>query len=141
MPSLLRLFPEEKSRFSTIVNSTLTTAADVKTVTTPDPWRVLLGLATQTSEGLSRSLHGLCVFARSGVDIAVPIFFQFSSAISGFGGPSLADSLLLVEAVYCSAYLKSIGRQELQGMLSSLHFRLAPHVLHCLRTRNDLQQV
>jgi hypothetical protein len=139
-PSFQRLFPEERLRSSTIVLSTLT-IADTKYTTTPDPWNALLGLASREAEGLSRSLHGLCVLARSGVEISVPIFFQFSSELSRFGDPSLSDSLLLVEAAYCSTYLKSMGRQDLQGMLSSIHSRLAPHVLHSLRTRNSLEQV
>ena len=139
LPSLLRLFPEEKSRFSATFDSALPNV-EVKGLAVSDPWLLILGWASKSREGLSRSLHCLCVFARSGVDIPISTFTEFSSLTTKLG-VSLTDSLLLVGAAFSSTYLKSMGRQDLQTVLSSLHFRLASHVLHCLRTKYDLQQV
>jgi hypothetical protein len=139
MPSLLRLFPEDKTRFSTTLDAMIPNA-EQKGIQPPDPWRPLMELASKSKEGLLRSLQCLCVFACSGVDIPISAFFQFSSLVTNFG-VSLADSLLFVETAFFSTYLKSLGRQDLQAILSALHSRLAPHVMHCLRTKNDLHQV
>ena len=139
MPSLLRLFPEDKTRFSTTLDAAIPDA-EQKGLQPPDPWRQLMELASKGREGLSRSLQCLCVFACSGVDIPISTFLQFLSLVTNFGA-SLVDTLLFIEAAFFSMYLKSLGRQDLQAVLSALHSRLAPHVMHCLRTKNDLHQV
>jgi hypothetical protein len=99
-----------------------------------DPSRVILNVASESKEGLSRSLPWLNVFSCSGIDIPVSTFMQFSSLASQFEA-SLADSLLLVGAAVSSIWLKSIGSQQLQTVFASLHSRLAPQVLFCLQTK------
>jgi hypothetical protein len=97
-------------------------------------------LASKNREGLTRSLHWLGAFARSGIDIQVSTLNLFASLVVQFDA-TLEDFLLLAEATFTSIWLKSLGRQELQAMLSGLHANLAPRVIHCLQTRESLSQV
>jgi hypothetical protein len=122
-------------RSSVAVDVTLTNT-DSNGQTTIDPWRVVMGVA-KNQEGVLNALSWLCLFARSGVDIPISIFMGFSSLVQSFN-ISLTDALVFVEAAMSSIWLKSMGRQQLQSLFSSLHSHLAPEVLHRLQTRNEL---
>ncbi|KAF7338262.1 hypothetical protein MVEN_02051500 [Mycena venus] len=131
MPSLYRLFPREtdpSQRFSTAPDSTVTAEG----VGAPlDPWRVVMDIGSQSQDGFSRSLQWLCTFARSGVDIPLSIFERFSSLATDFHS-SLSDSMLLVESLLASNWLKPSSRHQVQNIIASLHSRLLPHILECL---------
>jgi hypothetical protein len=137
MPSLYKLFPRDDEKKS--VSAALELSAPGESSTAFDPWRAVMKSAPESREGLTRSLHWLCVFSRSGVDIPVSTFSQYSALATQFK-INLTDSLLLVEAALSSTWLKSLGRQEMQTILSNLHSSLASHVLHSLRTKNELSQ-
>ncbi|KAJ6596919.1 hypothetical protein DFH09DRAFT_972654 [Mycena vulgaris] len=132
MPSLYRLFPREtdpSQRFSTAVDSSI--AVEGVGTTPIDPWRVVADVGSQSSDGLKQSLQWLCTFARSGVDVPVSIFERFSSLAAEFQA-SLSDSMLLVDALLASSWLKPTGRNPLQTIIASLHLRLLPHILESL---------
>ena len=138
MPSLYRLFPREvetSHRLSTALDPTAAQTDNTAPVTI-DPWRVVTDIAKASRDGLSRSLQWLCVFSRSGVDIPVSTYMQFSSLVTKSDIP-LANSLLLVNAAMMSSWLKSMGRHQLQMMFSAIHAQLAPHVLDCLKNNSD----
>lgn len=98
---------------------------------------MVMQVASTSKESWIRSLQWLCVFARSGVDIPVPIYITFSSLANKFDA-SLLECGLLVEAVLSSTWLKSMGRQELQTIFSTLHARLASQVLDHLKAKIHL---
>ncbi|KAJ7685226.1 hypothetical protein DFH06DRAFT_1157872 [Mycena polygramma] len=130
MPSLYRLFPREtdlSQRFS-VAHDPSTATEGVGTI---DPWRVVKEVGFQSTDGFSRSLQWLCAFARSGVDVPVSIFEHFSSLATDFHA-SLPDSMLLVESLLASSWLKPTSRNEVQNIIASLHSRLLPHILECL---------
>ncbi|KAJ7449837.1 hypothetical protein FB451DRAFT_1286715 [Mycena latifolia] len=132
MPSLYRLFPREvdaSQRFSTAVDPSAT--AEGVGIPPLDPWRVVTDAGSQSRDGFLRSLQWLCAFARSGVDMPVSIFERFSSLATEFQA-SLWDSMLLVDALLASSWLKPTGRNQLQQIIASLHSRLLPHIMECL---------
>lgn len=136
MPSLLRLFNRESEgggRFSTSTDISI----DATGSAVADSWRVVMNVASADIEGWRRSLHWLCLFARSGVDIPVSTYMTFSSLGIKFNA-TLIDYVLLVDAALSSTWLKSMGRQELQVIVSALHSRLAPEILENFRIKRCL---
>jgi hypothetical protein len=131
MPSLLRLFPRESDPSQRFSSADPTIIAEGVGGTPIDPWRVLMDVGSQSQDGFSRSLQWLCTFARSGVDVPVSIFERFSFLAVDFHA-SLADSMLLVESLLASSWLKPTNRHQLQNILASLHSRLLSHILECL---------
>ncbi|RDB21389.1 hypothetical protein Hypma_011626 [Hypsizygus marmoreus] len=132
MSSLFRLFPREteaSNRYSVGLDQVFIP----ENLTTIDPWRVVMRIATESSEGLSRSLQWLCLFTRSGVEVPLAIFKVFFSQVAIYDS-SVSDSLILAKSVLSSTWLKSVGRQELQAMFSELHARLACRIANSLKT-------
>ena len=101
-------------------------------MTVADAWRLVMKVASVDKEGWCRSLQWLCVFARSGVDIPVSTYLAFSSFAVKFGA-TLLECELLVEAALSSSWLKSMGRQHLQEMFSTLHVHLTPEVITAIK--------
>ncbi|EGN95947.1 hypothetical protein SERLA73DRAFT_93794 [Serpula lacrymans var. lacrymans S7.3] len=137
LPSLQRLFNREAettSRFSTIIDATLT-SADTSSLYSIDPWRIVHKTALESREGFSRSLNWLRLFARSGVDITVPTFVEFASR-ARVHASSLADCSILVDAAFLSTWLRSMGRQELQSIFSPLHSYLSPPIMQQMKSGN-----
>lgn len=99
-----------------------------------DPIRAILSLATQSEDGLSRSLLYLSMLAKSGVNIPTSFFVQFSNLVDLSGPNSLNNANTLLEAILLSLWQTAIGRQELQSLIAMLHSRLANQVLECLLT-------
>jgi hypothetical protein len=92
-----------------------------------------MDIGAQSQDGFSRSLQWLCTFTRSGVDVPVSIFERFSALATDFHA-SLSESMLLIESLLASSWLKATGRHQLQKIIASLHSRLLPHILECLAT-------
>lgn len=142
MPALHRLFPREtemSQRPGTIIDLG-TVLADGNGAISSDPWRIVLSTASTSRTGLLRSLQWLCLFARSGIEIPINIYLRFSTLTKQFDA-SLTDSLLLVEALMSSTWLKSIGRQELQSVFTGLHSRLASRVLDGLQSKEGFSDM
>ncbi|KAH7926319.1 hypothetical protein BV22DRAFT_1063234 [Leucogyrophana mollusca] len=139
IPSLQRLLNREAdvtTRFSTAIDATLPQADSIVSATV-DPWRVLKQTAAEIAK-FPRTLQWLRLFARSGVDIDVPIFMEYSS-LARSRKASLADCLVLVEAALFSVWLRPIGRQELQSMISVLHSHLEPTIIQQLQASSSAQ--
>ncbi|KAF5380960.1 hypothetical protein D9615_003973 [Tricholomella constricta] len=78
IPSLFRLFPRETegvTHYSTGVDHADLAAVNLSI----EPWRVVTRVATESKEGLTRSLQWLCLFARSGIEIPLTTFKAFST--------------------------------------------------------------
>lgn len=113
---------------------------DASDLASADPLRVLVDTAIQNKGLFKQCLEWLCLFVRSGVDIAVAIFMQFASLIKRYNA-SFDECSLLIKASLWSAWLKSMGRQDLQAVVSSVHSYIERDVTERLRLRTDLPQL
>ena len=102
--------------------------------------RVLVETATSSREGFRDTVHWLCLCVRSGVDISVPTFMQLASLAVRFNA-DLAECSLLIRAVMWSTWLRSVGRQELQSMVTKLHAHLAEVTVRALRMREHMSDM
>jgi hypothetical protein len=108
-----------------------TSVTDGSSITAINPWGVVLKIASENRDGLGRCLQWLSIFARSGVDIPESIFQRFKSLTDQFKF-SVAEMYPLIHAAFLCGWMRSLGRQELQGMISSVHLRLSVDVCKCL---------
>ena len=97
-----------------------------------DPLHAISSLATQSEDGLSRSLLYLSMLAKSGVNIPTSFFVQFSNLLDFNGPNSLKNANTLLKAILLSLWQTEIGRLELQSLIATLHSRLANQVLEYL---------
>ena len=123
---------ESFQRYSSGVDLSPSATSDKSRVPLIDPLRAILNLATQSEDGLSRSLLYLSMLAKSGVNIPTSFFVQFSNLINFNGPNSLINANTLLKAILLSLWQTAIGRQELQSLIAMLHSRLANQVLECL---------
>ena len=121
-------------RFSSVIEAT-TSLADGANITAINPWGVLLTIAPGNKVGLRRCLQWLSVFALSATDIPEAVFQHFKSLTDRFNF-SVTETLPLIRATFLCVWMRSLGRQELLGMISSVHRRLSPEVSKC--SLNDL---
>ena len=98
-----------------------------------DPWKILFQVASESKEGLKTGLRWLCIFTRSGVEIPVSRFEQMLG-LAQQSDLSWEDSKLLIDALFCATWLRSLGRQELQAIVSNIHVSIYPQVLEDLKT-------
>jgi hypothetical protein len=135
MSSILRLFDfgmDLPGRSASLSDATLQKQDELHSEMTVDPWRVVKDVASRSQEGLSQALQWLCLFARSGVDIPVSAFMEFSTLAVRFG-ISLDDGLVFVTAALSASWLRPAKKRPLQKLFSSLHHLLASQVIHCLQ--------
>ena len=104
--------------------------ADRIDVTAIDPWGVLLRMASRDEEGLRQCLQWLNLFALSAVDIPESAFQLFKSLTDRFKF-SVAETYPLIRATFLCVWMRSLGRQELLGMISSVHLRLSADLSGC----------
>lgn len=97
-----------------------------------DPWKILLRVASEGKEGLKTGLRWFCTFARSGIEIPVARFEQMFGLVRRFDS-AWEDSKLLIDALFCATWLRSLGRQELQTTVSNIHRSVYPQVLEDLK--------
>ena len=93
-----------------------------------DPWRIIDRVASIDLDGLRKALNWLCIFAASGVEIPVATFLQVSNYARDFNA-TFEDDTRLCEAILLSAWMKSLGRQDLQKVIVDVHWRNASTVL------------
>lgn len=101
---------------------------------------VMIDTIKASKDGFERGLHWLCLFISSGVDVPVFAFMQYASLATQFQA-SLDQCSILAKATLWACFLKSLGRQELQTMITSLHSYLAPQIIDGLRSRQSLSSM
>lgn len=127
------------ARFSTMADtSVMANDVGVTGIASLDAWRIISRVASANQHGLQQGLRWLCILARSGVDIPIATFSEFNSLTQRFD-LSWQETSFLVEALFCAIWLRSLGRQELQATISSIHSRIAPQLLTAIRS-NELSQ-
>ena len=133
----IRLFNKEAESSGrgsvTLENSTLANV-DVGGLTAIDPWNILFQVASESREGLQTGLRWLCIFARSGVEIPVSRFEQMFGLVQR-SDLSWRDLTLLIDALFCATWLRSLGRQELQTTVSNIHVSVYSRVLKDFKTK------
>jgi hypothetical protein len=99
-----------------------------------DPW----GMVRRAAKGneLLDSLRWLRLFARSGVDIDVPIFAEYSE-LSRKGLVALKQASIFVEATLLCVWTRSMGRQDLQKSISTMIASLQPAIESAFRSSSD----
>lgn len=136
MPSLQRLFAHENEtlqlRSSTHMDLLSTTSAFI------DPLQAIISQADQADDGLTRSLRCLLMCIRSGAIVPTQIFLQFLSLISTSSPHCLQDASILSECVMLSLWIRSLGRQELQNVISQMHAKMSSRITACLVTGTDV---
>ncbi|KAG1803828.1 uncharacterized protein HD556DRAFT_1226659 [Suillus plorans] len=137
LPILQRLLnrdsAENASRHTTFVDQVFA-QADGHVVKLSDPWGIVRRAAK--GNGLLDSLRWLRLFARSGVDINVPIFAEYSE-LSRKGLVTLKQASVFAEATLMSVWTKSMGRQDLQKSISTMIVSLQPAIKSALRSSSD----
>lgn len=87
--------------------------------------------------GLRQCLQWLDIFACSAVDIPGPVFKHFKSLTDRFRF-SVTETYPLIRATFLCVWMRSLGRQDLLGMISSVHLRLAADVSKYLKESEAL---
>lgn len=135
-PLLIRLFnkdAEASGRGSVTLENSALTSVDGGGLTAIDPWEILFRVASGSKEGLRASLRWSCIFARSGVEVPISRFEEMLGLVQQFDS-SLEDSKLLIDALFCATWLRSLGRQELQTIVSKIHVSVYLQILHDIKT-------
>lgn len=142
LPTLPRLFNRENEGSSRWTSSFEPSANGSEFGGAPsiDPWKILINRSSQNRDGLRTGLKWLCVFAYSGVDIPIKTFLQLS-ALSRDLASSFDEQTMLCEAAFISTWIKSLGRSDLQVMISDLHDRNASWILAHIRSQADLRSM
>ncbi|KAK7693413.1 hypothetical protein QCA50_002981 [Cerrena zonata] len=140
--SLTRLFnagSEAVNRFSS-AGDQRGTFSDVSSITNTNPLYELLAAAKVDKNGFQHGLHWLCLFVSSTVDVPITAFTQMAQLAERFQA-DLDDCALLIKAALWSSYQKSLGRQELQGVVAALHVHLTTQILDGLRSRERVSEI
>jgi hypothetical protein len=137
LPILQRLLnrdsAENTSRHTTFVDQ-IFAQVDGRVAKLSDPWGMVRRAAK--GSGLLDSLRWLRLFARSGVDMNVPIFAQYSE-LSQKGLMTLKQASVFAEATLLSVWTRSTGRQDLQKLISTMIASLQPAIKSALRSSSD----
>ncbi|KAF8831271.1 hypothetical protein HHX47_DHR1000685 [Lentinula edodes] len=130
IPSLVRLFQRDHQdhRYS-IMDKPLPTSESSEF----DPWHHILASA-ETFNGLTNSICWLSVVASSGVDVSVATYFHFANLVESFKLP-VSSSLVFMNAIFKSVWLRHAGRQQMQKIISDLHFRLDSEIVQSLKKK------
>ncbi|KAL8281141.1 hypothetical protein RQP46_006499 [Phenoliferia psychrophenolica] len=87
---------------------------------TLDPWKVLVDTSLDGSAGRRRALRWLRIIAQSGVDPSFEVFEHLESLCAAPGVP-FADSVDLSEALFASAWSRSINRKAMADIAARLY--------------------
>ncbi|KDQ60796.1 hypothetical protein JAAARDRAFT_173016 [Jaapia argillacea MUCL 33604] len=137
--SLQKLFnrdPEGIQRYSSMIDVSV---ASTDVLANLDVWTIFLDFTSQRDSCI-RAVSWMHCFASSGVDIPVPVYLQLSTLARQFD-MSLEDWSTLILSTMLSTWLKSLGRQQLQGVIVSGHALLASHIIKCLHSRSELPAI
>ena len=107
---------------------------------TVNPLKVIVDIATKSNEGYDNTLHWLCLFVRSGIEVSVPTFMELVGLGNRFG-ISLEVCSILIKAALWSCWLKSMGRQDLQTVVANIHAGISEQLAMFLRAHHRTDEV
>ncbi|KAF9533011.1 hypothetical protein CPB83DRAFT_806739 [Crepidotus variabilis] len=99
-----------------------------------DSFRVILTHAKQSPEGLETCLAILPLVVKSGIIISTTFFKDVLDLIDAAHLSFLSHVEMLLKAITFTLWLRSIGRQDLQVVIASLHAKFSPHFADALTT-------
>lgn len=136
LPKLFNKEVEASQRYSTMVDPRMT-MQDLSSLGDINPLRDLLDTAKADRDGFSKGLHWLCLFVSSGVEPPISLFREYATLARQFQA-DIETCLMLVRATLWSCWLRSVGRQELQAVIATVHSNVGPAILTNLRQKQDL---
>ncbi|PCH38065.1 hypothetical protein WOLCODRAFT_136025 [Wolfiporia cocos MD-104 SS10] len=142
LSSLSRLFNRETesgNRFTSILDPRYS-AVETTELATGSVLRLLIDTATESTKGFQCSIHWLCLFMRSGVDIPVSTFMEFAQLAQRYDA-TLNETSAIIRAALWSTWLRSVGRQEIQGVVVTLHSHIYVHLIDSLRLGKDTKDI
>lgn len=107
---------------------------DLSALSSINPLRKLVAVAFASPEGFRQGLSWIGLFAFSGVDIPLSTFLDFATKGSRFK-MNLQDCTMLVKAALYSAWLRSIGRQDMQATVATLLMHMESQLVQNLQSR------
>ncbi|KAJ3920293.1 hypothetical protein F5877DRAFT_77276 [Lentinula edodes] len=130
IPSLVRLFQRDHQdhRYNIMDKPLLISESSEF-----DPWHHILASA-ETFNGLTNSICWLSIVASSGVDVSVATYFHFANLVESFKLP-VSSSLVFMNAIFKSVWLRHAGRQQMQKIISDLHLRLDSEIVQSLKKK------
>ncbi|KAK7054868.1 hypothetical protein VNI00_003331 [Paramarasmius palmivorus] len=134
LPSLSRIFQREGDASHRV--SMLDSVVHLSDHLSFDPWSLVLQTASDSKDGLQRSLNWLRIFATSGISVPYATFAHLLQLLEQFEAPT-SQSLLFVNSMMFSVWLQPHGRDQVQKLLASLHVRLQPNLLAKLKEGHD----
>ncbi|KAH9946036.1 uncharacterized protein BXZ73DRAFT_86240 [Epithele typhae] len=144
LASLSRLFNREldtaSQRFSASVIEPRLSMSETPSMLTTNPLKIIVDIANKSYEGYDMTLHWLCLFVRSGVEISGQTFMQLVNLGNKFG-VSLEVCTLLIKAALWSTWLKSMGRQDLQTVIAAIHTGIGPQLVQYLQAYHRVEDV
>ena len=102
-----------------------------------DPLRVISNLARQSGPGVSSILAILPVIIKSGVNIPSAFYKNILDFIVPSSPEFLGNAKAFARCVTLSLWLRSLGRQDLQALIASLHMKVLTRLSECLSTGHD----
>ena len=116
------------------------TVQDVSQIPNTNPLFELLAAAQASRDGFVHGLHWLCLFVSSTVDVPISAFTQMAQLAERFQA-DLDECALLIKATLWSSYQRSMGRQELQEIVATIHVHLTAQILDGLRSRTRVTEM
>lgn len=130
---ILKLFPRVSDHRTTIMVISMTgESLDRSAGLETNPWKVITETAQESRSSLEKALCWLSLLSRSGIEVPLDIYKQFTSVLIATGSP-LRESCSFIKAMLASLWLRSLGRQRLQPLLASFHLSLIPKIHKALQ--------
>ncbi|KAF5315600.1 hypothetical protein D9611_004713 [Ephemerocybe angulata] len=137
---LNRLFPRDSdfsnNRLSSVDSDLPKPNDNEATAAKTDPFSTLTQVAQQSSGSLTQALDWLGMIARSGIDIPINVFNQFTTLVTG-PNAILGQAHSLVHIITLCLWLRSIGRQFLQTLLGRIHTAIGPQIVSALKGKDN----
>lgn len=131
--TLLKLFPRNSDhRTTTLVISTTGEFLERSAGLETDPWRVITNIIHESESGLVKGLNWLNLLSRSGIDVPLAVYGQFTAALDANGNP-LEEACLFIKTILASLWLQSLGRQRYQPLLAHFHLSLVAAIHNALQ--------
>lgn len=103
-----------------------------------DPWRVIVDIGRESLSGLEKALRWLSLLSRSGIDVPLKIYNQLITTL-GSAESSLKNSCSFIKSVFASLWLRPLGRQQYQRMLTEFYRSIVPGIHEAFRKSSSQQ--
>ncbi|KIM49085.1 hypothetical protein M413DRAFT_95490 [Hebeloma cylindrosporum] len=132
LPSIHRLFMQENEplQLSPIVGDSVNQYLPYSQ--SADPLGAVLEFARESESSISQALLYLTMIVKSGVNISTPTFTRFFTIVASNKLDGLPDANILIRSIILSLWQRSLGRQDLQSLIASIHGHFSPLISQSL---------